>query len=200
MKLPLLFLINLFHPCCFEQCISTFRRVRLEEGALVQVGSADVDVLFGDVVHCQLLSLGALLGTILSQLKTRPSIIPPPSVTHLHITICMLEAELLTIIFRASSFSSRSLLRSFSRRRRRCSTANSASVYVRSTLWRCCMPRVHPPRLGTLVNPWQRGKKNTVTWSKVTLPRRAFFAFFGMDVAVEEGGKDDFRIDCNQKL
>lgn len=101
----------------------------------------------------------------------------------------MLEAELLTIIFKASSFSSRSLLRSFSRRRRRCSTANSASVYVRSTLWRCCMPRVHPPRLGTLVNPWHRGKKNTVTWSKVTLPRRAFFAFFGMDVAMEGWGK-----------
>lgn len=189
MKLPLLFLVNLFHPCCFEQSISAFRCVRLQEGALVQVGSADVDVLLGDVVHRQLLGLGALLGTILSQLKTRTSIIAPMFGTHLHIAICTLEAELLTIIFRVSSFSSRSLLRSFSRRRRRCSTANSASVYVRSTLWRCCMPRVHPPRLGTLVNPWHRGKKNTVTWSKVTLPRRVFFAFFGMDVAIGGGKK-----------
>lgn len=48
------------------------------------------------------------------------------------------------------------------------------------------MPRVHPPRLGTLVNPWHRGKKNTVTWSNVTLPRRALFDFFRMEVAVNE--------------
>lgn len=78
-KLPLLFLINLFHPCCFQQRIAAFRCVRLEEGALVQVGSADVDVVFGDVVHRQLLSLGTLLGTVLSQLRTRTSIMPPLS-------------------------------------------------------------------------------------------------------------------------
>lgn len=94
-------------------------------------------------------------------------------------------ASFLTFSLRASSFSSLSLLRNFSRRRSRCSTANSASVYVRSTLWRCIIPRVHPPRLGTLVKPWHRGKKNTVTWSKVTLPRRALLDFLRMDVAVD---------------
>lgn len=94
-------------------------------------------------------------------------------------------ASLLTFSLRASSFSSLSRLRSFSRRRSCCSTANSASVYVRSALWRCIIPRVHPPRLGTLVKPWHRGKKNTVTWSKVTLPRRGLLAFLRMDVAVD---------------
>ena len=47
------------------------------------------------------------------------------------------------------------------------------------------MPSEQPPRLGTLVKPWHRGKKKTVTWSKVTLPRRARLAFFRIDVAVD---------------
>lgn len=52
MQVPLLLLVNLFHTSCFEQCVAMFRRVRLEERALIQVGSTDVDVLLGDVVHC----------------------------------------------------------------------------------------------------------------------------------------------------
>lgn len=35
------------------------------------------------------------------------------------------------------------------------------------------------------MKPWHRGKKNTVTWSKVTLPRRALLDFLRIDVAVD---------------
>lgn len=76
MELPLLFLVDLLHPRRFEQRVPAFWRVRLEEGALVQVGAADVDVLLGDVVHRQLLGLGALLGTVLGQLKRRAAVTP----------------------------------------------------------------------------------------------------------------------------
>lgn len=107
-------------------------------------------------------------------------------VKHLIDYLRVFTSWILTFSLRASSFSSLSRLRSFSRRRSRCSTANSARVYVRSTVCRCIMPSVHPPRLGTLVNPWHRGKKNTFTWSNVTLPRRALFDFFRMDVAAEK--------------
>lgn len=68
-QLPLLLLINLLHTGCFEQRVPTFRWVRLEEGAFLQVGSTDVDVLLWDVIHRELLSLLALLGSILSQLE-----------------------------------------------------------------------------------------------------------------------------------
>lgn len=76
MKLLLLLLIDLFHAGRFEQCIPAFGSVRLQEGALVQVGSADVDIVFGDVVHCQLLGLRALLSTVLGQLRRRTRVKP----------------------------------------------------------------------------------------------------------------------------
>lgn len=69
MQLPLLLLVDLLHTGLFEQCVATFRRVRLEEWSLLQVGSTDVDVLLGDVVHGELLRLLVLLGSILSQLE-----------------------------------------------------------------------------------------------------------------------------------
>lgn len=58
----------------------------------------------------------------------------------------------------ASSFSSFKRRRSFSCRARACSWVNSAREKRRQALWREAIPRVQPPRLGTLVKPWHRGK------------------------------------------
>lgn len=69
MQLPLLLLVNLLNTGCFEQCVAVFRWVRLKEGDFVDVGSADVDVLLGDVVYSQSLCLLAVLGSILGQLE-----------------------------------------------------------------------------------------------------------------------------------
>jgi len=71
MQLPLLLLVDLLHASCFEQCIAAFRWIRLEERALIQVGSTDVDVLLRDVVYRQSIRFLAFLGSILCQLKQR---------------------------------------------------------------------------------------------------------------------------------
>lgn len=193
MQLPLFLLVDLLHTSRFEQLIAALGRVRLEKRALVDVGSTDVNILLWDVIHCKFFGLLTLLGSIFCQLNTTKGTKfichVEQAQFHRSLNHCI-SFMVHTFSLRASSFSSLSLLRSFSRRRSRCSTANSASEYVRSALWRCIMPRVHPPRLGTLVKPWHRGKKNTVTWSNVTLPRRARLDFLRMDVAMDGKKKE----------
>lgn len=81
------------------------------------------------------------------------------SVMPLAVSLCM----------SVSSLSSLSLSLSLSLRLLRLSWVCSASVYLRRALCFLTMPRVAPPRLGTLVKPWQRWNRNTVTWLKTTL-------------------------------
>lgn len=57
-----------------------------------------------------------------------------------------------------SSLSSFKRSLSFSCRAWACSWVNSAKEKRRQALWREAIPRVQPPRRGTLVKPWHRGK------------------------------------------
>lgn len=75
----------------------------------------------------------------------------------------------LTLCFSVWNLFSLRRSRSLSLRLCLCCRACSVSVYLRRALCRCLMPRVAPPRLGTLVKPWHRGKLNSNTWSKRTL-------------------------------
>lgn len=75
----------------------------------------------------------------------------------------------LTLCLKALNFSSLSPSCSLILHLCCCSSACSATVYLWMVLCLWTMPRVAPPRLGTLVKPWQRGKLNTVTRSKRTL-------------------------------
>lgn len=57
MQLPLLLLVNFLDAGGLEERMPPFGRVRLQEGAVVYVDAAQVNLILGDVVQRQLVGL-----------------------------------------------------------------------------------------------------------------------------------------------
>lgn len=74
MQLTLLLFIDFFHAGGFEDGMPSFRWVRMQEGAIIQIHSAEVDFILGDVIDSQPFSLFGHLGTIFGKLPQEKDI------------------------------------------------------------------------------------------------------------------------------
>lgn len=70
-QLALLLFVYLLDAGGLEERVSPLGRVRLQEGAVVHVHAAQVDLVLGDVVQRQLIGLLRLLSTVLRKLGGR---------------------------------------------------------------------------------------------------------------------------------
>lgn len=68
MQLTLLLFIDFFDAGGFEDGMPSLRWVRMKEGAIIQIHSAEVDFILGDVIDSQPFSLFGHLGTIFGKL------------------------------------------------------------------------------------------------------------------------------------
>lgn len=129
MQLTLLIFIDLFHTSGFEDGVSSLGGVGMQEGAVIQVYSAEVNFILWNVIDGQPVCLFGHLGTILGKLSQEKYIYMTATLKPLMSDNNFEKIKLKnTFSFRASSFSSFNRFLIFSRRRWRCAMANSANV------------------------------------------------------------------------
>ncbi len=127
MQLTLLIFIDFLHASSFKDGVSSLGGVGMQEGAVIQVYSAEVDFILWDVINSQPVSLFGLLGTIFGKLHTEKGYLHDYDFKTSHVWQHFENLKLKnTFSLRASSFSSLNRFLIFSRRRWRCAMANSA--------------------------------------------------------------------------
>ncbi len=70
MQLTLLIFIDFLYACSFKEGVSSLGGIGMQEGAVIQVYSAEVDFILWDVINSQPVSLFGLLGAIFCKLHT----------------------------------------------------------------------------------------------------------------------------------